>query len=41
MKQLFILWTIEEALKCEGLTAIVGGISTFDLIQIERAPGLF
>jgi Uncharacterized conserved protein len=31
-----ILWTIEEALKCEGLTAVVGEINTLDLIQSRR-----
>lgn len=31
-----ILWTIEEALKCEGLTAVVGEISTIDLTQSRR-----
>jgi protein ImuA len=31
-----ILWTIEEALKCDGLTAVVGEISTLDLIQSRR-----
>jgi len=31
-----ILWTIEEALKCEALTAVVGEINTLDLIQSRR-----
>ena len=31
-----ILWTIEEALKCEGLTAVVGEINTLDLTQSRR-----
>ena len=31
-----ILWAIEEALKCEGLTAVVGEINTLDLIQSRR-----
>jgi len=31
-----VLWTIEEALKCEGLTAVVGEINTLDFIQSRR-----
>ena len=31
-----ILWTIEEALKCEGLTAVVGEINSLDLTQSRR-----
>ena len=31
-----VLWTIEEALKCEGLTAVVGEINTLDLTQSRR-----
>ena len=31
-----ILWTIEEALKCEGLTAVVGEINNLDLTQSRR-----
>ena len=31
-----ILWTIEEALKCEGLTAVVGEVSSVDLTTSRR-----
>ena len=31
-----ILWTLEEALKCEGLTAVVGEISSIDLTASRR-----
>ena len=31
-----ILWTIEEALKCEGLTAVVGEVSCVDLTISRR-----
>ena len=31
-----ILWTIEEALKCEGLTAVVGEVSFVDLAISRR-----
>jgi protein ImuA len=31
-----ILWTLEEALKCEGLTAVVGEISFIDLAISRR-----
>ena len=31
-----ILWTIEEALKCEGLTAVIGEINSLDLTQSRR-----
>ena len=31
-----ILWTIEEALKCEGLTTVVGEINSLDLTQSRR-----
>lgn len=34
--QKHILWTLEEALKCEGLTAVVGGISSIDLTASRR-----
>jgi protein ImuA len=27
-----ILWTVEEALKCEGMTAVIGEVSCVDLI---------
>lgn len=35
-KQKEILWTIEEALKCEGLTAVVGEVSSIDLTVSRR-----
>src|SRR5688572_972274 len=31
-----ILWTVEEALKCEGLTAVVGEIAAIDLTVSRR-----
>ena len=31
-----LLWTIEEALKCEGLTAVVGEVSSVDLTISRR-----
>src|SRR5688572_6613124 len=31
-----ILWTVEEALKCEGLTAVVGEIAAIDLAVSRR-----
>jgi protein ImuA len=31
-----ILWTIEEALKCRGLTAVVGELATIDLTVSRR-----
>jgi protein ImuA len=31
-----ILWTVEEALKCEGLTAVVGELSSIDLTVSRR-----
>ena len=31
-----ILWTIEEALKCEGLTAVVGDVSFIDMTVSRR-----
>jgi len=31
-----ILWTVEEALKCEGLTAVVGEVSFVDLTTSRR-----
>ena len=35
-KQKEILWTIEEALKCEGLAAVVGEIASMDLAVSRR-----
>src|SRR5688572_1347433 len=31
-----ILWTVEEALKCEGLTAVIGEIAAIDLTVSRR-----
>lgn len=35
-KQKDILWTVEEALKCEGLTAVVGELSQLDFTASRR-----
>lgn len=35
-KEKDVLWAIEEALKCEGLAAVIGEVSAIDLTQSRR-----